>query len=121
MERGRVDKRIGFRLYQSCGNSGSIGRVSMLRWCMWEVGREMDQGLEGWWYVCVSCESGFSVWMAGLYIVLGGYLRSIGAPSVQSCFTLSISAFYHVFVYGKYRLVCVWLTDLDLFRHHLLL
>ena len=25
----------------------------------------LDKGLEGWCYVCVSCESGFSVYMAG--------------------------------------------------------
>ena len=30
-----MDKRIGFGLYQSCGNSGSVGRVSVfgLRLC----------------------------------------------------------------------------------------
>ena len=36
-------------------------------------------------------------------------------------FTLCISASYRVFVYGRYcnsRLVCVWLSDLDLSRHH---
>ena len=52
-----------------------------------------------------------------------GYLRILGAPSVQSCCTLSISASYHVFVYDRYRksrLVCV-LSDLDLSRHHPLL
>ena len=29
------------------------------------VGRGLDQGLEGWYYVCVSYESGFSVQMTG--------------------------------------------------------
>ena len=36
--------------------------------------------------------------------------RILGEPSVQSCYTLSISSSYHVFVYGIYRksrLVCV--------------
>ena len=33
-----------------------------------------------------------------LYIGLVGYLRILGAPSVQSCCTLSISASYSVFV-----------------------
>ena len=36
-----------------------------------------------------------------MYIVLGGYLRIIGVPIVQSCCTLLISASYHVFVYGR--------------------
>ena len=27
-----------------------------------------------------------------LYIMLGGYMRILGAPSVQSCYTLSIAA-----------------------------
>ena len=55
-----------------------------------------------------------------LYIVLGGYLRILGAPSGQFCFTLLISASFRVFVYGIYRksrLVCV-LSDLYLSRHH---
>ena len=53
-----------------------------------------------------------------LYIVLGGYLRILGAPSVQSCCTLCISASYRVLVYGRYhksRLVCVWLSGLNLY------
>ena len=31
----RVDEGIGFGVYQSCGNRGSVGRVSVfwLRWC----------------------------------------------------------------------------------------
>ena len=43
------------------------------------------------------------------------------APNVQSCCTLSISASYHVFVYGRYRkssLVFMWLSDLDSSLHH---
>ena len=55
--------RIGFGLYQSCGNRGSGGRVSMCFGCggvEWVGG--LDQGLEerggG---RCVSCESGFAV------------------------------------------------------------
>ena len=54
-------------------------------------------GRVGWCYLCVCCESGLSVLLAGpgpgLYVVLGGFLRILGAPSVQSCCTLSISAF----------------------------
>ena len=36
-----------------------------------------------------------------MYILLGGYLRILGAPSVQSCCTLSMSASYRAFVCGK--------------------
>ena len=57
----------------------------------------LGQGLGGWggvMYVCVYCESGLFVLMAGLgvYIVLDEYLRILGVPSVQCCCTLSISA-----------------------------
>ena len=50
VERGGVDERIGFGLYQYCGNRGSVGRVAVfwLRWFRWGVGRGLDQGLEGW-------------------------------------------------------------------------
>ena len=40
--------------------------------------------------VQIICVDGRSRYM---FIVLGGYLRILGAPSVQSCYTLSISAF----------------------------
>ena len=60
---GLVDERIGFELYQSCGNRGSVGCVSVfgLRWCGLEVGSCLGPGSGGlaWCYVCVSCESGF--------------------------------------------------------------
>ena len=53
------------------------------------------QGLGEWgvvMYVCVLtfffCVDGRSRY---LHIVLGGYQRILGAPSVQSCYTLSIS------------------------------
>ena len=41
---GRVNERIGFGHYQSCGNRGSIGRVYVLglRFCEWGVGRGLD-------------------------------------------------------------------------------
>ena len=57
----RVDEMIGFRLHQSCGNRGSVGRVSVfwLRWCRWGVGRGLGQESAGVvCYVCVRCESG---------------------------------------------------------------
>ena len=48
-----MDERIGFRLYQPCGNRGSVGPVSVFGlkwcgWCMWGMGRGFDQVLEGW-------------------------------------------------------------------------
>ena len=58
------------------------------------------------WILCVDGRSRY------LCIVLGGYLRILGAPSVQSCCTLWISASLHVFVYSRdhnSRLVCVML------------
>ena len=65
LARGGVDERIGFGLYQSCGDRGSVGHVSVfwLRWCRWGVGRGLGpgSGAVGWGYVCVRCESGFSV------------------------------------------------------------
>ena len=55
-----MDEMIGFGLYQSCG---SVGRC--LCFGCGDVGGEwvggLDQGLEAWCYVCVSCESGFSM------------------------------------------------------------
>ena len=58
----RVDERIGFGLYQSSGDRGSVGHVSViwLRWCRWGVGRGLGHGsgVVGWCYVCVRCESG---------------------------------------------------------------
>ena len=78
--------RNGFGLYQSGGDRGSVGRVSVfgLRccgWCRWGVG---DKGL---YYVCLCCESAFfcidgrSMY---LYIMLGGYLRDLGTGCMFS-------------------------------------
>ena len=46
-----MDERIGFELYQSCGDRVSVGCVSVfwLRWCVggeWVGG--LDQGRERW-------------------------------------------------------------------------
>ena len=127
------DERIGFGRYQSCGNWVSVGRVSVFAlqwcgWCRWGVGRGLDQVWRGGVVLClcelwvwIHCVDGRSRY---LYIVLGGYLCILGAPSVQSCCTICISAPYHVFVYVRYRksrLVCVWLSDPDLSRNHPLL
>ena len=66
--RGGERMRFGFGLYQSCGDRGSVGHVSVfwLRWCgwcRWGVGRGLGpgSGAVGWCYVCVRCESGLSV------------------------------------------------------------
>ena len=62
------------------------------------------------WIICVYGRFRY------MYVVLGGYTRILGAPSVQSCCTLSISASKRVFVCGRYRksrLTCVWLSNLD--------
>ena len=76
--RGLLDERIGFGLYKSCQNRGSVGRVSVfgLRWCRWGVGRGLGPGsgvvlclCEMWvWIICVD---GMPRYMC---IVLGGYL-----------------------------------------------
>ena len=58
-------------------------------------------------FVLIFCVDDRSRYM---YILLGGYLHIICAPSVQSSSTLSISASYRVSVYGRYcksGLVCV--------------
>ena len=50
-----MDERIGFGIYQSCVNRG-LGCGSV--WCVsGECAGGLGQGLEGWCYVCVTCES----------------------------------------------------------------
>ena len=66
-----------------CGGLGGIGGK-------WVGG--LGQGM-GWWGVVMSvCGVSVDGRCKYLYIVLGGFLRIFGAPSVQSCCTLSISA-----------------------------
>ena len=84
----------------------------------------LDQGMEGvvlclcelW--VRILCEEGGSRY---LYIVLGGNLRILGTPSMQSCCTLAMAASCHVLFMAYISIpdLCVWLSDLDLSRHHL--
>ena len=57
-----------FGLYQSCGDRGSVGHVPVIwlrwcGWCRWGVVRGLGPGYGAlvWCYVCVRCESGFSV------------------------------------------------------------
>ena len=42
-----MDERIGFGLYQSCQNRGSVGRVYVfgLRLCKWGVSRVLGSGM----------------------------------------------------------------------------
>ena len=97
-----MDEIIGFVLYQSCGDRGTVGHVSVfwLRlcgWCRWGVGRGLGPGwgAVGWCYVCVRCESGFSVQMAGPGICvfcLADTCTSEVHPFQSGC-TLWISAF----------------------------
>ena len=51
-----MDERIGFGLYQSCGNRGTGGvlNVCLCLGCG-------DVGDVGWEWVCESCESGLFV------------------------------------------------------------
>ena len=70
-----VDESIGFGLYQSSEDRGSVGHVSVfwLRWCgwcRWGVGRGLGQGSGevGWCYVCVSLDS-LCRWQVQVYIV----------------------------------------------------
>ena len=44
-----MDEKIGFGLYQSCGNIVSVGRVSVfgLWWCGWGVGSDLGPGSGG--------------------------------------------------------------------------
>ena len=62
VERGCVDESIGFGLYQSCMNIGSVGCVSVfgLRWCGGWVAWTRS-GRVGWCYVCVSWKRGSDV------------------------------------------------------------
>ena len=57
----RVDEKIGIVLYQCCGNRGNVGCVSVF---------VVGSGSGGWCYGCVSCESIFSVYMAGTGICI---------------------------------------------------
>ena len=61
-----MDERIGFGLYQSSGDRGSVGHVfgcggvgGVGGECVGGAGQ--GSGEVVWCYVCVRCESGFSV------------------------------------------------------------
>ena len=65
-----------------CGVGGS-GWVAWAR--VWEGVVSLSLRLLCFWIICVDGRSRY------LYIALSGYLRILGAPSVQSCCTISIS------------------------------
>ena len=98
------------------GEHGKVGYVSVfwLRWCgcgwcwrgnsgwvacsrVWEGGAGLSLCVLLVWIICVDGRPRY------MYIMLGGYLRILGAPIVQSYNTLSIFASYRVFGCGKYR------------------
>ena len=56
-------RELGLDFTNPLGIGGSVGSVSVfgLQWCKWGMDRGLDQTLEGWCYVCVSCESGLFV------------------------------------------------------------
>ena len=74
---------VGVGLHESCGNRGSVGRVSVLGTLgcvrVGGVGPGPGYGRVGWCYVGVCCVDDRSRYM---YIVPGGYLRILGASSV---------------------------------------
>ena len=51
----------------------------------------------GWYYVCVSCESGLAVYMAGPGICILCLADTLVVPSVQSCFTQCSILLHRVF------------------------
>ena len=64
-EGGEWMRELGLGFTNPVGTGGVFGRVSVfwLRWCVWDVGRGLGpgSGAVGWCYVCMRCESGFSV------------------------------------------------------------
>ena len=65
---GEWMRELGLGFTNPVGTGGSVRRVSVFwlwwcGWCRWEWGRGLGQGsgAVGWCYVCVRCESGFSV------------------------------------------------------------
>ena len=54
-ERGEWMIRLGLGFTNPVGTGGSVGRVFVLRWCRWGVGKGLDQGLKGGVVLCL-CE-----------------------------------------------------------------
>ena len=63
-EGGEWMRELGLGFTNPVGTGGVLDMcVFWLRWCRWGVGRWIGQGsgAVGWCYVCVRCESGFSM------------------------------------------------------------
>ena len=67
-EGGEWMRELGLGFTNPLGTGGSVGHVSVLwlrwcGWCRWGVGRGLGQGSGAvvLCYVCMRCESGFSV------------------------------------------------------------
>ena len=61
---GEWMREFGLGFTNILGTGGVLDMcVFWCGWCRWGVGRELGQGsgAVGWCYVCVMCESGFSV------------------------------------------------------------
>ena len=84
----------GMGLANPVGTGEAQDRRPRLGCGRWGVGRGLGLGYGGveLRHAHVRCESGISDKSRYLYIVPGGHLRILGAPSVQSCCTLWISA-----------------------------
>ena len=99
--------------FKSYRNRDSVGRVSLFgfRWC----------------YVCVSWESGFFLFIACPSIVYCARRLTAHVWCIQCSILLhliDICFLPCILFNGRYhksRLVCVWLSDLDLSRYQLLL
>ena len=106
------DKRIGFGLYQSCWNRGSVARLFGLRWCQ----RVSGWGLLSYVCVCLSLDS-LCIWQVrvSLYCArrMPAYLRctqcSILLHLIDICFLLYIC----LWQISQSTLDWVWLSDLD--------
>ena len=89
---GELMRGLGLGFTNPVG-TGGVGRVSVfsLPWCRWGVGRWLGTGSgKGWCYVCVSCESGLFVQMAGPGICI----LCLADTCASYRFCLDITRFY---------------------------
>ena len=84
----------------------------------------LSRGLGWWCYVCVSLDS-LCRWQVQVSVYCARRIHAhLRCTQCSIMLHLWISASYRVFVcgrYRKYRLVCVWLSDLNLSRYRPLL
>ena len=70
-----------------CGGVGGVGGSYCVAWAwIWQGRVMLCLSALRVWIICVDGRNRY------MYIVLDGYLRILGAPSVKSCGTLSRSA-----------------------------